>query len=43
LLGYLRYGLGLVNVPAQILLIIIGLLLVIAVMMPNVLSRKKLP
>jgi rhamnose transport system permease protein len=43
LLGYLRYGLGLINVPAQILLIIIGLLLVIAVMMPNVLSRKKLP
>jgi rhamnose transport system permease protein len=43
LLGYLRYGLGLINVPAQILLIIIGLLLVIAVMMPNLLSRKKLP
>ena len=36
LIGYLRYGLGLINVPAQILLIIIGLLLVVAVMVPNV-------
>lgn len=35
LIGYLRYGLGLVNVPAQALLIIIGLLLIFAVMIPN--------
>ena len=35
LIGYLRYGLGLINVPAQILLIIIGLLLVGAVLVPN--------
>lgn len=35
LIGFLRYGLGLVNVPAQILLIIIGLLLIFAVMIPN--------
>jgi rhamnose transport system permease protein len=35
LIGYLRYGLGLVNIPAQVLLIIIGLLLVLAVMIPN--------
>ncbi|KQL46376.1 branched-chain amino acid ABC transporter permease [Brevibacillus choshinensis] len=35
LIGFLRYGLGLVNVPAQMLLIIIGLLLIVAVMVPN--------
>jgi rhamnose transport system permease protein len=40
LIGYLRYGLGLANVPAQILLIIIGLLLICAVMIPN-LNRFK--
>ncbi len=39
LIGYLRYGLGLVNIPAQTLLIIIGLLLIFAVMVPN-LSAK---
>ncbi|WP_419877853.1 ABC transporter permease [Brevibacillus centrosporus] len=35
LIGFLRYGLGLVNVPAQMLLVIIGLLLILAVMVPN--------
>lgn len=35
LIGLLRYGLGLKNVPAQALLIIIGLLLIFAVMIPN--------
>ncbi|WP_273324430.1 ABC transporter permease [Vallitalea guaymasensis] len=35
LIGFLRYGLGLINIPAQILLIIIGLLLIFAVMVPN--------
>lgn len=35
LIGFLRYGLGLKNVPAQALLIIIGLLLIFAVMIPN--------
>lgn len=40
LIGFLRYGLGLVNVPAQILLIIIGLLLIFAVLVPRIkLSR----
>lgn len=41
LIGYLRYGLGLVNVPAQILLIIIGLLLVLAVLVPHLSWKKK--
>jgi rhamnose transport system permease protein len=35
LIGFLRYGLGLFNVSAQILMIIIGLLLIFAVMIPN--------
>lgn len=35
LIGFLRYGLGLVNVPAQALLVIIGLLLIAAVMVPQ--------
>ncbi|HUC92884.1 MAG TPA: ABC transporter permease [Paenibacillus sp.] len=35
LVGFLRYGLGLVNVPAQMLLIILGLLLILAVMIPK--------
>ena len=39
LIGFLRYGLGLINVPAQILLIIIGLLLIFAVMVPKLKIR----
>lgn len=35
IIGLLRYGLGLINVPAQVLLIIIGLLLIIAIAIPN--------
>jgi len=36
LVGFLRYGLGLINVPAQVQLIVVGLLLIGAVMVPNV-------
>ena len=35
-IGYLRYGLGLINVPSQVLLIVIGLLLVAAVLTSNI-------
>ncbi|QYR21308.1 ABC transporter permease [Paenibacillus sp. sptzw28] len=43
LVGFLRYGLGLVNVPAQMLLIILGMLLIVAVMIPKMkFSRIKL-
>lgn len=35
LIGYLRYGLGLITVPAQILLIVIGALLIAAVLIPR--------
>lgn len=41
LIGYLRYGLGLVNVSAQSLLIIIGLLLIVAVMVPKLKLKLK--
>lgn len=42
LIGYLRYGLGLVNIPAQVLMIIIGLLLITAVMVPNLKPKAKI-
>lgn len=35
IIGFLRYGLGLINVSSQIMLIIIGTLLIVAVMIPN--------
>lgn len=35
LIGFLRYGLGLVNTPAQTMIIIIGLLLILSVMIPR--------
>ena len=41
LVGMLSYGLGLVNVPAQVLLIIIGLLLIFAVIVPKVKINRK--
>lgn len=41
LIGFLRYGLGLINMPAQVLMIIIGLLLIVAVMVPNLKPKEK--
>ena len=35
ILGFLRYGLGLINVPSQAMLIIVGGLLIVAVMIPG--------
>lgn len=40
LIGYLRYGLGLVNISAQSLLIILGLLLIVAVAIPQLRLRR---
>jgi Ribose/xylose/arabinose/galactoside ABC-type transport systems, permease components len=40
LIGFLRYGLGLINVQAQMLLIIIGLLLIAAVMVPKLKIKR---
>jgi rhamnose transport system permease protein len=36
IIGFLNYGLGLVNIPAQVLLIIVGLLLILSVLVLNV-------
>lgn len=41
IIGYLRYGLGLVNVPSQVILIIIGALLIISVLVSNLLYGNK--
>lgn len=46
IIGYLQYGLGLINIPAQTLLIIIGALLLFAVSVPKIklpsfLTRRK--
>jgi rhamnose transport system permease protein len=37
-IGLLRYGLGLINVQSQIIMIIVGALLIIAVAIPNLKS-----
>ncbi|MCM3443636.1 ABC transporter permease [Metabacillus halosaccharovorans] len=36
IIGYLQYGLGLINIPAQTLLIVVGALLILAVAVPKV-------
>lgn len=38
IVGMLRYGLGLINIPSQLMLVVIGLLLIITVMIPNLKS-----
>ncbi|WP_208590645.1 ABC transporter permease [Gracilibacillus suaedae] len=40
-IGYLQYGLGLINIPAQALLVIIGLLLIISVTITNLRVKKR--
>jgi len=36
IIGYLQYGLGLINIPAQTLLIVVGALLILAVAVPKI-------
>ena len=44
IIGFLSYGLGLVNISAQVLLIIIGMLLIISTMILNIrFKRMKKP
>lgn len=40
IVGLLRYGLGLVNITSQVMLIVIGTLLIVAVMLPNMKGKK---
>ncbi len=42
IIGFLRYGLGLINVPSQAMLLIIGTLLIITVMVPNLHLGRRL-
>jgi len=42
LVGFLKFGLGLQNVPAQAQLVIVGLLLIFAVIMPNFKTKTKI-
>lgn len=41
IIGYLHYGLGLINIPAQSLLVITGLLLIISVTVTNIKFKKR--
>jgi rhamnose transport system permease protein len=41
LIGFLKFGMGLINVPGKVMTIIIGLLLVLAIMLPELLKRLK--
>lgn len=41
IIGFLRYGLGLNNISSQLLMVIIGLLLIVSVLTPNVASKLK--
>lgn len=36
IIGYLQYGMGLINIPAQTLLIMVGVLLILAVTIPKI-------
>jgi len=40
IIGFLTYGLGLMNIPAQFMLIILGLLLILSVLAMNLRSKK---
>lgn len=43
IIGFLRYGLGLINVTSQVIMIIVGSLLIIAVAIPNLKSSVGKP
>ncbi|MDC3417515.1 ABC transporter permease [Aquibacillus salsiterrae] len=42
-IGYLQFGLGLINIPAQMLLIVIGILLIVSVTVTNFRVTRKAP
>jgi rhamnose transport system permease protein len=41
IIGFLKFGMGLINVPGKVMNIIIGLLLILAIMLPELLKRFK--
>ncbi|WP_051556589.1 ABC transporter permease [Alkalihalobacterium bogoriense] len=42
IIGYLQYGLGLINIPSQMMLVIVGLLLLVAVAIPKLSISQKI-
>lgn len=41
IIGFLKFGMGLINIPGKVMTIIIGLLLILAIMLPQLLERLK--
>jgi len=41
IIGFLKFGMGLINIPGKVMTIIIGLLLILAIMLPELLKRIK--
>ena len=41
IIGFLKFGMGLINVPGKVMNITIGLLLILAIMLPELLKRLK--
>ena len=41
LIGFLKYGMGLINVPGKVMNIVVGFLLIIAIMLPSLLGERK--
>ena len=41
LIGFLRFGMGLINIPGKVMNIVVGFLLIIAIMLPGLLTEYK--
>ena len=41
IIGFLKFGMGLINVPGKVMNIVVGLLLILAIMLPELLKRLK--
>ena len=41
IIGFLKFGMGLINIPGKVMTIIIGLLLILAIMLPQLIQRLR--
>jgi len=41
IIGFLKFGMGLINIPGKVMTIIIGLLLILAIMLPQLIERLR--
>jgi len=41
IIGFLKFGMGLINIPGKVMNIVLGFLLIIAIMLPELLKRIK--